>query len=326
MAGKIFINYRRNQSVDQAQHLATVLSRTFGSSRIFIDVRGIDGFSDWLKVLKEQVAGTAAMISLIGPDWADARDDNGERRLDHSHDFVRLEIVEALTRDIPVLPVLLNGASPPLKECLPEDMRGMLRRQAMELHAKRFPEDAKAIAAAVRKILADRPSSGVPIWSAGGIGFLALVAGVCLGPFVLTQIGAPFPWVARTMNDGWAQELKAARREAAEQKAAMKLTEAEYQRASESLNAARQELSEMKAKAATTSALLAELRHKLRVSEERATEVQQLRDKLVSMNLQMKLKECNNDSKDCRCVQQELVKKDGSKVIDVVRVCNNSVN
>jgi hypothetical protein len=153
-AGRIFINYRRGQSLAEAQHLATILSNDFGRPHVFIDVRGINGFSDWFETLRQQVEGSAAMISVIGPRWLDAADESGSR-LDNPEDFVRFEIAEALRRGIPVLPVLLDGAALPPKTRLPAELHGMLRRQGMDLHAKRFPEDAAAISKLLRKVLAE---------------------------------------------------------------------------------------------------------------------------------------------------------------------------
>jgi len=54
------------------------------------------------------------LLTLIGPDWLDARDPvTGTRRLDDPADFVCIEIAAALKRGVPVVPVLLDGTPPP---------------------------------------------------------------------------------------------------------------------------------------------------------------------------------------------------------------------
>src|SRR5262245_48062753 len=121
MVGSIFINYRRGESLKDAQHLATLLAKSFGEKRIFLDVRGIDGGDHWLNTLERQVAASDAMVALIGKDWANLKDGQGTRLLDRPDDFVRFEITQALQRDIPVLPVLLDGASMPTAQ-LPASM------------------------------------------------------------------------------------------------------------------------------------------------------------------------------------------------------------
>lgn len=288
MAGKIFINYRRGQTLSEAQHLATLLSQTFGTCRIFIDVRGIEGFSHWLTVLKDQVAGTAAMISVIGPGWADLRDKDGKRRLDNPEDFVRYEIREALSRDIPVFPVLLDGAELPAREDLPEDMRGMLRRQGMDLRAKSFPEDAKAIARRIKQTLANG-KRGVPVWAAAAMASAALAGGIYAGPFVLTQMGVELPWVEAVTDKGLRQELAAAasaadRAEKARQDAEAKLAQAErnLSAARRDLATARAELEKAKARSGEIAADLDEARGQLKEAEARAEAAEAAKNKAES--------------------------------------------
>jgi hypothetical protein len=36
------------------------------------------------------------LLAVIGPNWLDARDEHGNRRLDNPNDFVRIEIAAAL--------------------------------------------------------------------------------------------------------------------------------------------------------------------------------------------------------------------------------------
>ena len=111
MTRKIFIAYRRRESRKEARHLATVLRARFGKDGVFLDESGIDGGANWLRTLERQVATSAAMLVLIGKDWA--RDQGRVREsagLRIPSDFLRFEIAQALIRDIPVLPVLLDGA------------------------------------------------------------------------------------------------------------------------------------------------------------------------------------------------------------------------
>jgi hypothetical protein len=65
----------------------------------------------------------------------------GNRRIDDPTDFVRIEIDAALSRNVRVIPVLVEGARMPLVEELPESMAGLVRRQAIELSPSRFAAD-----------------------------------------------------------------------------------------------------------------------------------------------------------------------------------------
>jgi hypothetical protein len=53
---------------------------------------------NFVDVLREEVAKCGVLIAVIGPDWLDARDKDGNRRLDNPNDFVRIEIATALQR------------------------------------------------------------------------------------------------------------------------------------------------------------------------------------------------------------------------------------
>jgi len=113
MAGNIFINYRRDESGHVAGRLHDSLAPKFGRKKLFMDVDNIPVGKDFENYLKSQVAACDAMLAIIGPNWLTAKDENGQRRLDNPEDFVVIEIGAALARDIPVVPVLVDGARMP---------------------------------------------------------------------------------------------------------------------------------------------------------------------------------------------------------------------
>ena len=123
MAGIIFINYRREASLKDAQLLHAHLGRHFPPKRLFIDVSSLNGGLNWLQELGRQVAASDMMLVLIGKGWVDALDGQGKRRLDDRNDFVRFEIAEALRRDMKILPILIDGAPRPRADELPQDIR-----------------------------------------------------------------------------------------------------------------------------------------------------------------------------------------------------------
>ena len=77
MTGRVFINYRRVESLNQAQHLKTLFDKAFGEKRVFLDVRGIEGGENWLQTLERQVAACDAMVVLIGKEWTNLKDEHG---------------------------------------------------------------------------------------------------------------------------------------------------------------------------------------------------------------------------------------------------------
>src|SRR5262245_9269861 len=107
MAGRIFINYRREDSRADARSVYQRLERVFGKNRLFMDVDTIQKGRDFTKVLDEHLAQSDVMLAIIGNRWLTAQDEKGARRLDDPDDFVRVEIARALDRDISVIPVLV---------------------------------------------------------------------------------------------------------------------------------------------------------------------------------------------------------------------------
>jgi hypothetical protein len=149
----IFISYRRDDSQGEALHLFDDLKEHFGIDRIFMDVAGIDPGKDFRTVIKTAVATCDVLIVMIGKKWIDAVDEKGKRRLDDPTDFVRMEVEAALQRDIPVIPVLIQGAVMPRPEQLPGEMEALAWRNAFELRHNRWNFDVAALVTALRKVL-----------------------------------------------------------------------------------------------------------------------------------------------------------------------------
>jgi hypothetical protein len=132
---KVFINYRR--SGDASRHVAgriyDRLCQDLGKDCVFIDVDKIPLGRNFLTYLDEQIAKCDYVLALIGPAWIDVRDERGQRRLDDPKDWVRIELVAALRRGIPVVPVLVDGGQLPAEEDLPEGLRELPLLQALPL-------------------------------------------------------------------------------------------------------------------------------------------------------------------------------------------------
>src|SRR5262249_49305474 len=136
MAGKIFINYRREDSIGTAGLLHDRLVQAFGRKNLFVDVVGVD-----LKArLNNQVAACRVFLTVISPNWLEAKDEAGERRLHNPDDFVAIEVATALARNIHVVPVLVDGAHMPKASELPGSLKRLARRQAVEVRQDHFDE------------------------------------------------------------------------------------------------------------------------------------------------------------------------------------------
>jgi tetratricopeptide (TPR) repeat protein len=155
MAGKIFINYRRDDSIGMAGRLHDRLAQTFGRDKLFMDVDHIPVGADFVAHLNSQVAACDVVLVVIGPNWLKIKDKAGQRRLHQPDDFVAIEIAAALARDIRVIPVLVDGARMPKESELPDSLKALARRQAAEVRHAHFGKDAEALVARMHEALGD---------------------------------------------------------------------------------------------------------------------------------------------------------------------------
>ncbi|MEZ5997982.1 MAG: toll/interleukin-1 receptor domain-containing protein [Hyphomonas sp.] len=143
---KIFISYRRDDSRWPAQQLARRIRALAPDSEIFMDVDSIPVGVDFVEVLGTEVQQCDVLLALIGTGWLNASADEGAtRRLDDPHDFIRIEIGAALARDIPVVPVLIDDATIPPAEALPDDLKALSRRNAEIVHQRTFEHDVERL-------------------------------------------------------------------------------------------------------------------------------------------------------------------------------------
>jgi tetratricopeptide (TPR) repeat protein len=153
MSGQIFISYRREESQWSARSLHDRLCRDFDPKLIFMDIDAIALGEDFVKAIETTVERCDLLIAVIGSNWLSSKDDHGDRRLDNPEDFVRMEIGTALRRDIRVIPVLVDGAAMPRSADLPEDLKSLVRRNALRITATSFDGDCKRLTAAIRLVL-----------------------------------------------------------------------------------------------------------------------------------------------------------------------------
>ncbi|HZN24106.1 MAG TPA: PsiF family protein [Burkholderiales bacterium] len=137
----VFINYRRGDTSGEARALFNELVGIRGKDAVFMDVDTIALGRDFRQIVRERVETCDLMLALVGRDWSTVTNSSGKRRLDDSNDFVRLEIAAALKRDIPVIPVLVQGAAMPAAEQLPDEIKDFAYRNGFELSHSRWESD-----------------------------------------------------------------------------------------------------------------------------------------------------------------------------------------
>jgi hypothetical protein len=128
---RIFISYRRADSITITGRIYDRVAAAFGETNVFKDVDNIPLGADFRRVLEREVGRCDILLVIIGRAWATLTDEDGQPRLNDRNDFVRIEIETGLERpDVVVVPVLVGGASMPPAEILPESLRELVFRNA----------------------------------------------------------------------------------------------------------------------------------------------------------------------------------------------------
>ena len=120
-----------------------------------MDIDTIEPGEDFVTVIHDAVASCEILLAVIGRNWV-LGSGGGTGRLDNPNDFVRLEIGAALSRDIRVIPVLVQRASMPRTQDLPDDLSKLLRRNAIELSDLRWQNDVSQLISVMERVLARR--------------------------------------------------------------------------------------------------------------------------------------------------------------------------
>jgi hypothetical protein len=158
----IFISYRRNDAEGQAGRLFDDLTQHFGDDSVFMDVAAIEAGRDFRRVIDEHVASCGVLLAIIGKNWLTETNEAGMRRLDDPMDFVRLETASALKRDIPVVPVLVQGARMPRVDELPDNLKELPYRNGVELTHARWDSDLQLLIKALRPFVQPKPQAATP--------------------------------------------------------------------------------------------------------------------------------------------------------------------
>jgi len=143
MSQRAFLSYRRDDTSGYAGRIYDRLQQRF-PNQIFMDVSGIDAGVDFVDSIEREVRSSSVLVALIGKHWLD-----GER-LEDPEDFVNREIALALENKIPIIPVLLRGARMPSAVELPESLKPLSRRNAVEIGEATFDRDMAALISALQ--------------------------------------------------------------------------------------------------------------------------------------------------------------------------------
>jgi hypothetical protein len=155
----IFISYRRRETAGHAGRLYDGLVEHFGAERVFMDITLEPGV-DFAATIQAAVGSCGALVALIGEEWLTVTDARGNRRIDDPADVHRMELQAALDRDVRLIPALVQDAEMPTDQDLPEALRPLVRRQAVELSDQRWDYDVERLVSVLERVLADAAEAG----------------------------------------------------------------------------------------------------------------------------------------------------------------------
>jgi formylglycine-generating enzyme required for sulfatase activity len=182
LEGKIFVNYRRDDSRADAARVHDRLVQTFGAANVFMDVDNLLIGQRFDKVLAKALNQCDVFLAVIGPRWMEqlrARQHTGD------WDYVREEIAAALKRDTLAIPVLIERTPLPRADQLPEDIRTLVMYQKHDIMHESFGRDVTALIEgikAARQAAAERPDVPWGIFASVMIAIAVLAAALYFGP------------------------------------------------------------------------------------------------------------------------------------------------
>ena len=132
----IILSYRREDSAGVTGRIFDRLTQEFGTDRVFMDIDSMPAGVDFHDHLQEILADCGALLVVVGKTWRSQRKGQPARIMDPD-DWVRIEVETALERGIPVVPLLIDGATLPTRDQLPESLWPLLRRNALPVDSGR---------------------------------------------------------------------------------------------------------------------------------------------------------------------------------------------
>ncbi|MGH2967757.1 MAG: toll/interleukin-1 receptor domain-containing protein, partial [Solirubrobacteraceae bacterium] len=166
MTPRVFISYRASDGADKATALARELDALFGDAQVFLDKDDLPAGSRWRDVIRLTLGARPVLLVLVTPQYLDALDAQGRRRIESPDDPVRNELAAALAADAHIIPVLCDGvAQTPDASALPPPLDQLAERTWRRLRAYDWKQDVARLAADLRALgieaYTDAPATAV---------------------------------------------------------------------------------------------------------------------------------------------------------------------
>jgi tetratricopeptide (TPR) repeat protein len=144
---KIFISYRHADSAPYGDRVRDALAAHF------FDAKSIEVGAAFADAVAGTMALTDVIIVVMGPNWLTASWPDGARRLEDPGDVLRNEIRVAIDRELNIIPVLVNGATMPRAEELPDAIKLLAGRNALRLSDEQWADDVRRLVSAIERLV-----------------------------------------------------------------------------------------------------------------------------------------------------------------------------
>jgi hypothetical protein len=148
---KIFISYRRKDSLPITGRIFDHLANEFGRQNIFFDTNSIPTGANFRYYISSAIMRSKVVVAVIGPRWVN--DQWTRRRLwprKRREDYVEIELQVALERGVPILPILIEDASMPDITLLPQALKKLAYLNALPVRSGRdFDSDIAGLLSAI---------------------------------------------------------------------------------------------------------------------------------------------------------------------------------
>jgi TIR domain len=144
---RVFINYRTGDGEFAAALLDLQLSAEFGADNVFLASRTIAPGSNFEQTIVTQLRACTTVLAVVGRRWLDSSSGQGLHAPD---DWVRRELLEAMERDILIIPVLLDDTGRLTANPLPAELADLAKYQYVRLRHRHAGDDVAKIVRALR--------------------------------------------------------------------------------------------------------------------------------------------------------------------------------
>jgi len=151
---RVFVSYRREDSMAITGRLCDRFRDKFGGEKVFVDIDDIPYGANFVKAIEETLRTCHVVVVVIGDRWLGKRT-RGKSRLDNANDFVRMELAIAMSQSKEILPILVGDARMPAPDDLPEEIRDLAYLNAPPLDIGRdFDRDVEKILTVLQNMAA----------------------------------------------------------------------------------------------------------------------------------------------------------------------------